>query len=473
MTRLPWKKIIASLIGVYLLYVFITAVVLFGFHYSGRTTAEPFNDESLEGVKNTDRVALVEDREDALISRIHLFENAEETIDISYYAMQGGDSVTIFFASLVEAADRGVHVRIMLDGMFHGMHRNRDIVYALSEHPHIDLRYYEPYDPMRPWTINNRLHDKFIVADQQFALIGGRNIGDKYFAPDGFEGASNDRDVLIINRSEENQLSAVDQIANYFQVLWEHEYTEPSVSMVSNRNARKGSDQLTFLREELKDWKKLKPDLFNQQIDWIRRSHPTNGVYFVHNPLQRWIKTPVVWQEITSLMKQAEQSILIQSPYLIPTEEMISYVDLNLDTGKITILTNSKAATPNLVAYSGYSNHRDAFAQSDLELYEYQGPDQSVHMKSLVIDEEITLVGSFNFDSRSTFLSTESMVVIDSPTFAAEVLYTVEESYLSNSLRVNSEGDYDDDDLAEHASWMKRTMVRLTSSIVRLFEFLL
>lgn len=477
MTYKRCKKVVVGLICTYLLYVIITAVVLFGFH---STESQAMPDQAVEafpnGLESNDRVALIEGREDAAITRIDLLETATETLDISYYAMQGGDAIKVFFGSVVDAADRGVDIRIMLDGIFHNLRgSDRDIVYALKAHPAIELRFYEPFDFLRPWTWHNRLHDKFIIADQQLALIGGRNIGDKYFATDGYQGASNDRDVLIVKLDSDDG-SAVDQMADYYQFLWNHEYTEPSIANLSRRQIRKAEDKLTALRSGLNEWKTQAPEWFDQAIDWQINSHPTDGVYFVHNPLERWNKDPLVWKELVKLTEQAETSVLIQSPYIIPTRAMKSYLDLDqIHADQIDMVTNSLAASPNIVAYSGYRNHRSRIAQSDINLYEYQGPHESVHTKSMVIDEWVSIVGSFNLDARSTFLNTESVVVINSEPLAEEIQQTLEQTILAESLFVDKDGEYlqEQAELAAPVSFLKKSVTFLLSIVVRLFEHLI
>jgi len=84
---------------------------------------------------------------------------------------------------------------------------------------------------------------------------------------------------------------------------------------------------------------------------------------------------------------------------------------------QITILTNAVAINPNALAVSGYNSKRKALITTGIDIREYQGPE-SIHSKALMIDNRITLIGSFNFDARSSFLSTETMVVIDSIEFA-------------------------------------------------------
>src|SRR5690606_3087507 len=99
-----------------------------------------------------DRVALVEDRYESGLARISLIENAKETLDVSYYTVHDGVSTNIFLGSILDAADRGVQVRFILDGLFHNLRGNlKDIIYAFSVHPNIELKFYEPFDLLRPW----------------------------------------------------------------------------------------------------------------------------------------------------------------------------------------------------------------------------------------------------------------------------------------------------------------------------------
>ena len=129
------------------------------------------------------------------------------------------------------------------------------------------------------------------------------------------------------------------------------------------------------------------------------------------------------------------------------------------------------ASSPNVIAHSGYRNYRNQLANSTLDLYEYQDPDQSLHMKSIVIDEQIAAVGSFNFDSRSMELNTESMVILDSPSLANEILETIEQKYLPSSILVDhAEGT---DELLENVSIVKQVVVFILRPLTRMLDFLL
>ncbi|OIJ19061.1 hypothetical protein BKP45_14480 [Anaerobacillus alkalidiazotrophicus] len=461
---------------IYVIYAFSFGVLIFHFHqYSESNYLEQNRVERFWGEEiSQDRVVLVDDRYEAGIARIHMIENAQHTLDISYYTIHPGQSSDIFFSYIISAADRGVQVRLLLDGIFHNLKGNRKgILYSLAYHPGIELKFYEPFDMFRPWTWNNRLHDKLIIADKELAMIGGRNIGDKYFAPDGYEGASNDRDVIIINTGTENvEDSGIYDMKNYFEYVWNHDFSKFPLSQLTKAQEEKSQKTLSNFRRYIGSG----GGLDYQDIDWIERSLPTNKITFIHNPIDRLNKEPWVWYDITRLMENSEKSIYIQSPYILPTNNMVKHIDVNEITAEdIVILTNSLAATPNKLAYSGYLRYRESIANSGVNLFEYQGPTESLHTKTYVFDSRISMIGSFNLDPRSTYLSTESMVVIDSKQFADSIESKIEDHLLYDSLKVKHDGEYIDNPLVveEDVSFFKATITKSLSIFMRFFEFLL
>ncbi|OIJ17660.1 hypothetical protein BKP37_01680 [Anaerobacillus alkalilacustris] len=470
------SKVGTGLFVIYVLYAFSFGVLIFYFHqyfectYANQNEVERFWGEEV----SQDRVVLVDDRYEAGIARIHMIDTAQHTLTISYYTIHPGQSSDIFFSRIISAADRGVQVRVLLDGLFHNLKGNRkEILYSLSYHPGIELKFYEPFDMFRPWTWNNRLHDKLIIADQELAMIGGRNIGDKYFAPDGYEGASNDRDVIIINTDTANSKeSVINDMKNYFEYVWNHDFSKYPLSQLTKAKEEVGKKTLSDFRR----YTEIGGGLEYQDIDWIERSLPTNKITFIHNPIDRLNKEPWVWYEITRLMKKAEKSIFIQSPYIIPTNKMLNHIDENDITAKeIVILTNSLAATPNKLAFSGYLRYRDTIANSSVKLFEYQGPTESLHTKTYVFDSRISLIGSFNLDPRSTYLSTESMVVIDSEELANNLERKINNHLKYDSLKVKVDGEYYKNPMVveEHVPFSKAIITRGLSIFMRFFEFML
>lgn len=162
---------------------------------------------------------------------------------------------------------------------------------------------------------------------------------------------------------------------------------------------------------------------------------------FIHNPIERFHKQPIVWQTLSILAERAQKSVIIQSPYIIPTKPMKKVIpQITNSSAEWTILTNSVKSTPNIMAFSGYLETRDDIVQTDVKLYEYQKP-YSIHGKSIVYDQNLSAVGSFNLDSRSAFLNTDSMVLIDSSVFAEQLTKAIEKK-ITNSLLVAENKQY-------------------------------
>ncbi|PYZ94722.1 phospholipase [Salipaludibacillus keqinensis] len=438
--------VLFGLVSMYVIYAFISGVLLFQFAEpnKGSHTVED-SQQFYSDELSKDRIVLLEDRYESGLARIHLMENASDSIDVSFYTWHDGLSSDIFFSTIVDAADRGVDVRLLMDGIFHHLRGDlKEIMYAFSYHPNIEIKFYEPFDALRPWTWNNRLHDKLMIVDNERAMVGGRNIGDKYFAPEGYKGASNDRDLVVLDTDmRNNHDSVLKEMEDYFDYIWVHDFSEHPTNERFGPNDREAREGLATLRERHQELQELHSDMFNQDVDWLDKSFPANKVSFIHNPIDRLNKEPLVWKGLASMAEGASKSVLIQSPYVIPTENMMEHIHLDEVTSKeVSILTNSLSATSNVLAYSGYSRVREDIVDSGLEIYEFQGPSESLHGKTFVFDDRVSAVGSFNVDPRSTFLSTEVMVVVDSEEFAEALTNNMEDYMKHHSLKVAQDGTY-------------------------------
>lgn len=477
-----WKVVKWVLLAVVVLftYLFVTAVLPFVIMEpeEADTTVEP------EVAEETgERVALMDYGPDAWNARINMIDAAEETLDISYFYMEDGSSVQLFYAHVLEAADRGVEVRFLMDGIFHGMRGDDSaIVDVFTEHPNIELKFYEPLDLLRPWTLNNRMHDKFILVDGQYAKTGGRNIGNRYFIRESYEEEySYDRDILIMNPEDSSEGTVIEQIEDYFELLWDAEFTESQTDEELSDSER---EEAAEHREEIEEWLEKSRELTaDREIDydmedWWERGHEINSGYIVYNSIDRGQKEPWIWQDMLRLVENAEENIFVQSPWMIPDRHMrqdLENAQENFTFDEGVLLTNGRSANHNPGAQSGTENHREAFVEAGYDLYEYQPPESSLHMKTLIVDEEIVAVGAYNFDGRSSYLNTDNMVVLDSPGLAEEILETVEKSYMPRSPQIDEDGNEIDDGeviIREEPFW-KRIWVPMLRPLTRIFESLM
>ena len=137
-------------------------------------------------------IRLLADPSDALQSRLQLAALATTTLDIQYYLWQADNSGLALTHEVLQAADRGVRVRILLDDIYHS---GRDSAYqTLDVHPNVEVRLFNPMGnrgaakqvnyAFKKSTLNYRMHNKIFLVDGVAAVLGGRNIGDEYFGQD-------------------------------------------------------------------------------------------------------------------------------------------------------------------------------------------------------------------------------------------------------------------------------------------------
>src|SRR4029450_980227 len=114
---------------------------------------------------------------------------AQTSLDVQYYIWHGDQSGKVLLDRLFRAADRGVRVRMLLDDV--GTMPPDAALLAIDSHPNIEVRMFNPASLRSPRLLgilvdlrrmNRRMHNKLFIADGQAAIVGGRNVGDEYFA---------------------------------------------------------------------------------------------------------------------------------------------------------------------------------------------------------------------------------------------------------------------------------------------------
>ena len=84
---------------------------------SNTTKKETKNGSWNECSENTERAVIIEKNPEALLQRVRLIKNAKKEIILSTFAFQSDESGKLILGALHDAADRGVHIRLLVDGM--------------------------------------------------------------------------------------------------------------------------------------------------------------------------------------------------------------------------------------------------------------------------------------------------------------------------------------------------------------------
>lgn len=472
-------KIICIALAVWLAFALVASTVPYISQKSvSESKKQEFDQTSYygDGSAGPDRALVIETPADAMNVRLEMVRSAQTTLDIANHIIKDSETTQAFLGEIFAAADRGVKVRLLLDGkttLFSGS--VKDNLVALDAHPNIECRLYNPAGAFTPWRWHALLHDKFMVVDGKLLLLGGRNIDQRHFNPAGFEGSiTHDRDVLVcqVFVDTAKNPSAAKQVTAYMDTLWEYELTRPISSKAMPEDEATGYwRSLLSARNGLKD---TNPQFYQKTLeDYLANTVMTSRITLIHNPIEANAKEPWVAYQLAQLALAAEDTVLLQTPYATGNKTLLATLAQVCENAELTMVTNSPASSPNLPAYSNYYMLRQKFIETGAEIWEYQHTD-SIHGKSLIIDGRLSAVGSFNMDDRSFYLDTETMLVIDSPQFAAQ-LGGVIEDIKAQSLQVDTNNTYlPSQNVRElEASTGKRLAMAIVYALLRPFQFLL
>jgi cardiolipin synthase C len=385
-------------------------------------------------------IALLQHGPAALLARAVLADLATQTIDVQYYIYEDDLSGLLLTQKLLDAADRGVRVRVLLDD--NNLRGSDAGLKLLASHPNISIRVFNPYRTRVRWLrpielladfrrLHRRMHNKIFAVDGITGIFGGRNIGDNYF--DASKGSNfSDFDVFVAGK-------LIIEATASFEEYWVHRLALPADRLtpkaISSADFEAGR---RYLRERLA----AVPEI-DQRYDRAREQL----VDFIHAPEQAltWARaefvvdppdklvpghdggSPVL-DRLGELWGGATGEVLIESAYFVPTQEGARFMMQRAQAGVRTrLLTNSLAANDVLPVHAGYAKYRRRLLKAGVEIHEFQrraahtagsqrlssaSSDASLHAKVLVFDRTVTWVGSFNLDPRSAELNTELAIII-------------------------------------------------------------
>lgn len=409
---------------------------------------------------------------DALSSRLWLAAQAEKTLDVQYYIFHGDKTGAVVADALLQAAKRGVRVRVLLDDIY--VFENESNILALDSQPNMEIRVFNAFrhrgsNPLVRLSqffvdgdrLNRRMHNKLFIADNQFGITGGRNIGDEYFQAHEEFGFV-DLDVLASG-------PVVAEMSRAFDDYWNSKAVVPVRAIPGYNQARqqlpKLGEDLARARQSMEAtsyWQEvqarpLSAQMKNGEFAWL------DGVaHTVVDPPDKvdgnsHISSLLLGQMI-GLRVDPQEELLIVSPYFVPGKiGMDWFAYLRAKNVDVKVLTNSLAASDVPLVHSGYARYRKPLLEMGVDLYELKplpntspkkrnlsgsgASRSSLHAKTFVFDRKRTFIGSFNFDPRSALLNTELGLVIDSP-LIAEIVALMSEQGMSplNSHRLSLHG---------------------------------
>jgi len=446
----------------------------------------------------------INDGMDALTARLLLANSADRSIDVQYYLIKNDIVGRVFIYALLQAADRGVRVRLLVDDMFTSGY---DVgLAALDSHPNFEIRIYNPFyrgavgrvqSALTGFgRINRRMHNKSFTVDNQVTIIGGRNIADEYFGVRE-DAKFGDLDVMGIG-------PVVQEVSNMFDTYWNHatalpvlafvqELDDPEAALkdVRNRladsqNELRGSKYAEAVRVQYLQYLESGKALFKWAPYQLVVDSPDKGIKAKAKEADS-IVTPLV-----ESLSSAEQELIIISPYFVPLKSGVEGLAALEQRGvEVTVITNSLAANNQFAVHGGYAPSRKPLLEAGVEIYEARpdadvagtefidasGAKATLHTKAFVVDDREVFIGSFNFDPRSAYLNTELGVIIRDPELAQVYTSRINEALKEQTFelflnddgelrwRGNEDGEEIIYDKEPATTWGQRTM----AGIARIF----
>jgi len=483
--RLLWKTLI------------IVYCLVFGHFVTANTNGLDIIDEQIAEHEGKSGVYILDKGEQALLARAWLADHAQESIEVQYFIWSTDNIGILASEALLRAAKRGVNVRVIVDDLL--IDAPDKSLLALASHPNIHIRIYNPKHSvgtsffervMHIFTdfrgVNQRMHDKTFIVDEKVAITGGRNITDEYF---DYNHTYNfrDRDALVIG-------PVVADIQKSFNRFWKSQLSEKveqrfkEEGVLGNDKARR-NDEVQKIYQELHRYaqstgnfeKEVRDAIANLQEGFMSLAKEivwTDVQFISDKPGKNDEKASLgggglATTAIAEVVKEAKEDIVIQSPYLVLSDEAKQLFSDAIRRGvKITISTNSLASTDNLQAFSGYKNQRSDILKMGIQVSEFKphpdiqkdllerypriagkSPVFALHAKTMVVDSKILYVGTYNLDPRSQNLNTEVGIIVNDETLASSVKTVIEKDMEEgNSWKASASPD-------QHAGWMKRIKV--------------
>ncbi len=231
--------------------------------------------------------------------------------------------------------------------------------------------------------LNFRNHRKMVVVDGVTGWVGGHNVGDEYLGLD------------------------------------------PEFTPWRDTHVRLEGPVVTELQVAiLSDWYWATREI--PELDWVPKESPGSDVramIFPSAPTQRLESAGLMF--VTAL-NSARKRIWLSAPYFVPDEAVVKALQLAALRGvDVRVITTGKGDS--LPVFLAAFHYMYMLRDLGIRFYAYQ--PGFLHEKVMLVDDEVSTVGTANFDNRSFRLNFEVTALVADRDFAAEMEKMFEEDF--------------------------------------------
>lgn len=450
--------------------------------------------------KNSNVLQILNNGTAAFAKRLELIEKAKKSIEVEYFIYSMDMAGKIFTQALIKKAREGVKVRVLIDGSKILLEVDEFIAERLRREG-VEVRYYNTAFTLRPKSILYRNHRKLMVVDDQYAIVGGRNIANEYF--------DLDEEYNFLDRDAYTEGKIALSMRQTFDEYWDSEIVEqPQWWKIQKPKPSDNPNNLADYEARLHHWEKMVKHSRDVLVetDEVRDMHkkvmavgaralkkePVGhcGQLVFASDRPGTINNRILWNHLVPLIRETKVSLTADSPYFIIQKDGINIMRNLLGAGvDITVLTNSLNSTDAFYTVPVFKSRIKEHVRAGVNVYVYTGTPLNdveyanekakearwgVHSKTAVFDHNTIMIGTFNVDPRSKNLNTElALFCYDSQPLAAALESDIR-SRLNNSVRLNNEGVPEDGRGHFYgASMSKRAMYFLMAPLTHVFDDLM
>lgn len=342
--------------------------------------------------------------------------------------------------------------------------------------------------------IQKRMHNKLFIADNAWGITGGRNLGDAYF---GDSDKSNfvDLDVMAAGRIVRDMSASFDR-------YWNDELAYPVETLVSRQELdrlRKDAKELDNAPSRAGGIIPAAQAAPLMAANTVLPNMTATAVAASERPPMDLKAVPLLWAPsvllvdkpgkigpgddevdagdtvvdgLLALMRGSKEEVLIISPYFVPGEQMMKvFGELRGRGVRVRVLTNSLASNDAPAAHAGYARYRRDLLKLGVELHEMRSDPASagglagsgggsraggfgsgiggsksgtsrasLHSKAVILDRQLSIIGSMNLDLRSQIQNSEVALLIRGRAVAAEAARLIEGSFARSAYKLELAG---------------------------------
>lgn len=295
-------------------------------------------------------------------------EKAEKFIFMEYFIIDKGKMWDSVLNILKRKAKQGVDVRLMYDDLGTIGLLEKDYPKQLETYG-IKAAIFNPFHASLDTFLNYRDHRKITIIDGNVGFSGGINLADEYINEKTRFGHWKDSSIMIKG-------DAVSMLTIMFLQIWYY-LTE---------------------KDEANEYEKFLSTVNYDSDGYVQP--------FGDSPLSGYLTGELAYMNI---INNAKKYIYITTPYLVLDNEMITALTLASESG-----TDVRIMTPHIpdkwYVHAVSRANYEPLLKAGIKIYEYT--PGFIHSKTIVSDDEVSIVGTTNFDFRSFYLHFENGIMM-------------------------------------------------------------